>query len=153
MIKKYKYKFETEEELLNKASDIALQKLNENYYEGTPMKQYDDIERYIRMLAKRNTEQAFVVCINAHSRISSVVKVAEGTDTSIVIQFPLIAKAVFQTDCTSYIMVHTHPGASNEPSAADEEAKKQLYEKSAMCGLYMIAFMIVGYEKYKLLTT
>jgi DNA repair protein RadC len=70
-------------------------------------------------LAGRNTESAYLICLDAHNRLTTVQKLGKGSANNVSLDVRDICDVALRQKAVSVILAHNHPSGIAEPSNAD----------------------------------
>jgi DNA repair protein RadC len=108
----------------------------------------DVAERFIPMLRDLAYEVFYVVLLNTSGHIIREIPVSKGTvNASIVHPREVFRHAVTEL-ATSIVVVHNHPGGTEEPSREDREITRQLVDAGTIVGIPVRDHVIVCGEGY-----
>ncbi len=96
----------------------------------------------------RSYEQCFVFCLNSKKKLVKVPKFKSLFSTYIsVSKFGFVNK-VMSPDVRSVVLIHTHPNADAEPTAADVETTKDLVSMLNSLGIKVEDHIIITQTSY-----
>ncbi len=89
-------------------------------------------------------EEFRVVCLNDSLRIIDYAIVSRGNLTKVTCDEDILLNKVKSSGCPMCIIVHNHPGVSNEPSSLDISTTKRLYSLLDCMGVRLLEHVIIG---------
>ncbi len=108
----------------------------------------DVADRFIPMLRDLAYEVFYVVLLNTSGHVIREIAVTKGTvNASIVHPREVFRHAVTEL-ATSIVVVHNHPGGTEEPSREDREITRQLVDAGTIVGIPVRDHVIVCGESY-----
>ena len=94
-------------------------------------------------LANADQESLWVIgCNGANKEIYRECIFLGGGNASIV-DSRILFKRLLMKDCSSFILVHNHPGGSTEPSEADKSLTKRIISGAEILGLTFLDHLII----------
>lgn len=109
-------------------------------------------EDIVRIFAPRlsdlNKEILIVVLLNTANRIIRDVVISEGNLNSSIIHPREVFKPAIDELSASVILVHNHPSGNPEPSRADIEVTKQIYQAGEIIGIKLLDHIIIAGDKF-----
>lgn len=96
------------------------------------------------LMAYKNKEHFYAVCLDNRRRLIHAVKIAEGTVQEAAVHPRQIAEAAMKTQAASMILTHNHPGGSSRPTLEDIDLTSRLRQMLATLEVQLIDHIIVA---------
>lgn len=93
-------------------------------------------------------ESFFVVYLNNHNNTIAWYKASQGGITGTVADIRLIMKQAIICGATKMIVAHNHPSGNLQPSNADRDLTKRLFEAGKIMDVLLIDHIILTVESY-----
>ena len=116
---------------------------------STKIQSAEDVYHYFAdRLAEKKKEYFYALCLDTKNRIISETLVSVGIlDASLIHPREVFNPAV-KASCHAVILVHNHPSGEAEPSNADIEVTKMLYNAGDIIGISILDHIIIGKQGY-----
>lgn len=88
-------------------------------------------------------EVAWVVTVDSHARVYTLVEVGRGTPRSIHLHIPTMLQAVLTAGTERFIYVHSHPSGSPIPTPVDIDTTEAIAEAAALCGIQLADALVI----------
>jgi DNA repair protein RadC len=89
-------------------------------------------------------ETFWVVAYDSMRNIRSVVEVARGSYTDVVVHLPTVLTAVLAASTDRFIVVHNHPNGNPEPSQMDLNLTQKIANAASTCGLFFEDHIVIA---------
>ena len=107
-----------------------------------------DLENYCRsMLIGKRTEQFYVICVDAQSRVIGQRRISEGSLSEVSAYPRLVLETALNYNAHSVFFCHNHPGGTCAPSTEDISSTLQLQRLLAGVGIPVYDHLIVADDK------
>lgn len=88
-------------------------------------------------------EIAWVVTLNNHNRVYSIVEVGRGSNRAIYLHVPSMLQAVLASGCDRFIYIHSHPSGVARATADDVDSTEIIANAAAACGIVLEDSIII----------
>jgi len=102
------------------------------------------VEYCSSLMAYKNREFFYVICLDNKRRVINAVKIAGGTVNSAVIQPRFVLEAALKMQASAVIFTHNHPGGSCKPTFEDLETTTKLGKLLYAIEVQLIDHIIVA---------
>ncbi|WP_304508597.1 RadC family protein [Anaerotignum sp.] len=96
------------------------------------------------LMAYKNREFFYVVCLDNKRRVINTVQIAEGTVNSAAIHPRVVIEAALKLQASAVIFTHNHPGGSSKPTFEDIETTTKLGKLLYAIEVQLIDHIIVA---------
>ncbi len=135
----------TAEEILDLASEIAAEKLNNGMIVESP----DQAEKVIQHhFGNPENEQFAVLLMDTKHKVLGFEVLFHGTIDGASVYPREVVKAALKHNAAAIILVHNHPSGITTPSDADEKLTKRLQEALALVDVRILDHFIIGHDVY-----
>jgi len=93
-------------------------------------------------------EVSFVVCLNANNKAINIFELSHGLTATTFIGIKEVMRRVLLSNAESFVLVHTHPGCSAEPSPEDLSLTESMYKAAKLLDLEFIDHIIIGHDSF-----
>lgn len=97
-----------------------------------------------RTLARRATEELWVLGIDEECFAMAVARVSTGTVGMVACDAADVLRAVRTIGVQSFIAVHNHPSGDPRPSMGDWVATRQLWQEAERVGFELVDHLVLG---------
>lgn len=106
------------------------------------------IVEYLAFLRRETVETFHVVFLNTRNCIVGVQEICRGSVEQVQVMPRETFQAAIVANCTSIILVHSHPSGDPEPSPEDRDITLRLKEAGELLGIKILDHIIVGEPGY-----
>ncbi len=96
------------------------------------------------LMAYKNREYFYVICLDNKRRLINTVQIAEGTVNSAAIHPRIVIQAALKLQASAVIFTHNHPGGSSKPTFEDIETTTKLWRLLHAIEVQLIDHIIVA---------
>lgn len=129
------------------AIKMSWQELNES--NETVLSNYDYMIDYCKTAMSHLDHEEFrVIMLNSKLQITKEQTIQKGSVKSVQVHPREVLKAVLNSDATSVILLHNHPGGKAEPSRSDLLLTQQMVEVLNAAGVYVADHIIIAGGTY-----
>ncbi len=107
---------------------------------------------FVVRMRKYVEETVVVACLDAKCHIKTCRELCTGTPTATDVQAYQIAQMAMECHAATVVLAHNHPDGSCMPSAADLRTTVALREKLLGVGVDLVEHVVVGENRYMLLS-
>ena len=93
-------------------------------------------------------EYFYVICLNAKNVLIHSVQISKGALDEVAVYRRAVVEAVIKTNASKVILAHNHPSGTTHPSAADNEATREVSEALKAMKVDVVDHIIVAGDKY-----
>jgi len=148
-LKKYKGIGLKKAVVISAAFELSRRIQSEPYNERPQITSPDDVARiFIPRLSDLNREILIAVLLNTANRIIKEIVISEGNLNSSVVHPREVFKPAIDELSAGVILVHNHPSGNPEPSRADVEITKQIYQAGEIIGIKLLDHIIIAGDKF-----
>lgn len=104
-------------------------------------------EYCVALLAYKNYEHFYVICMDARRRVIHGAKIAQGTIHEATVHPRFVIEAALKHQASSVLFVHNHPGGNNRPSFDDITLTTKLTQLLHAIDVQVIDHIIVAEGK------
>ena len=134
----------TDEDILEKASDILLEKINNSDVISNPK----DTRTFLKFkLSTLEYEVFAVIFLNNRHQIITYKELFRGTIDGASVYPREVVKEALAVNATSIIIAHNHPSGVAEPSQADERITLRLKEALGFMDIRLLDHLIIGFDE------
>ena len=134
----------TDEDILEKASDILLEKINNSDVISNPK----DTRTFLKFkLSALEYEVFAVIFLNNRHQIITYKELFRGTIDGASVYPREVVKEALAVNATSIIIAHNHPSGVAEPSQADERITLRLKEALGFMDIRLLDHLIIGFDE------
>ena len=131
----------TDEDILQKAADILLAKINHSNVIKSP----EDTRRMFKCkIASLEYEVLAVIFLDNRHRIITYKELFRGTVDGASVYPREVVKEALSYNASAMIIAHNHPSGNAEPSQADERITMRLKEALGLMDIRLLDHLIVG---------
>lgn len=84
-----------------------------------------------------------MIAYDAEMRVRTIIEVARGTYTNLLVHFPVLFGAVIASGCDRFAIAHNHPSDNPDPTLNDRKLTVAVMEQANSLGLYFENHYIV----------
>jgi len=115
----------------------------------TQIKTAEDVFNYfVDTVKDKNKEHFYALYLDTKNRIIEEELVSVGILDASLIHAREVFSPAIKASCRSVILVHNHPSGDCEPSDADKEVTKLLFDAGDILGINVIDHIIIGMNGY-----
>ncbi|MDD4842823.1 MAG: DNA repair protein RadC [Anaerotignum sp.] len=96
------------------------------------------------LMAYKNREYFYVICLDNKRRLINTVQIAEGTVNSAAIHPRIVIQAALKLQASAVIFTHNHPGGTSKPTFEDIETTTKLWRLLYAIEVQLIDHIIVA---------
>ena len=135
----------TDEDILEKASDILLEKINNSDVISNPK----DTRTFLKFkLSTLEYEVFAVIFLNNRHRIITYKELFRGTIDGASVYPREVVKEALAVNATSIIIAHNHPSGSLRPSEEDIKLTKKIKQAGELLDIKVLDHIIAGENNY-----
>lgn len=109
------------------------------------IKSKSDIDSiFMEELRNEKVEKIKLVMLNNKNKIEKILTIAIGNTDGITFDIKQVLSEPIKLEIPKIIIVHNHPSGNPEPSRADLEFTKKLYEAAYLMGIQLLDHIIIG---------
>ncbi|WMI82173.1 RadC family protein [Anaerotignum sp. MB30-C6] len=102
------------------------------------------VEYCISLMAYKNREFFYVICLDNKRRVINTVQVAEGTVNTAAVHPRFVIEAALKLQASAVILTHNHPGGACKPTFEDIQTTTQLGKLLYAIEVQLIDHIIVA---------
>lgn len=137
--------------LEREGSRIVVERIGDYAVYGTKVSNGRELAGLFRDIANSDREKLFVACCDEDDNLIGTQCVSVGSIDASFATPREILKAPFLLGAKKFYVLHNHPSGNPEPSEADYDVTKNIYDASRAFGIEFVGQAIVGDGKYAFL--
>jgi DNA repair protein RadC len=131
------------------ALEIARRMNEESGNEKIKITSSKDVYEFIRPVIENLPHEEFwAIFLNQANKIIERVKISHGGIAGTVTDIRILYKTALEKLACSVIVCHNHPSGNIEPSNADKELTRKLYEAGNIIDVKLLDHLIIGENRY-----
>lgn len=133
----------TNEDILEKAADILLEKIQHSDVLGDP----DKTRQFLKCKISILEHEVFVgLFLDNQHRVIAYKELFRGTIDGASVYPREVVKEALSVNAAAMIIAHNHPSGVAEPSQADEHITQRLKDALEMMGIRLLDHLVIGSE-------
>lgn len=106
------------------------------------------VDYCMSLLAMRQEEEFYVICMDGRRKILHTAKMAKGSVNEVMVNPRLVVEKVFRYKATGVLFCHNHPRGNVRPSREDMELTMRLKNMLEPLGIQVADHIIIGENQY-----